>query len=143
MARYRAAVTTPAAAAGAAFATIHAVSTDRPRIVEIGGSLNAATASSIQLVRAANTPVATTSVLGQADDSADPAATVNIDTAWSTAPTIVTVPMQRIVLPATAGAGFIWSFPSGICLPISGWIVIWNFGGSAASALSLYMVWDE
>ena len=144
MARYSCAVTTPAAATGAAFATFHSTASDKPRIVEIGFFNNAATASSVQLIRPANTPVASTSVLGQAEEVADPAGTCNIDTAWSTAPTISTnVPLRRVVLPATAGAGVIWTFPQGLTIPISGWIVLWNYGGSTASALSLYIVWDE
>lgn len=144
MARFRAAVTTPAAASGATYATIHAVASRRLAIAEIGFSNNAATASSIQLIRPANTPVASTSVLGQADDPAEAAATGNIDTAWSTAPTIGSnVPLQRIVLPATAGAGGIWTFPTGLVIPLSGWLVVWNFGGAAGSAQSLYVVWDE
>lgn len=144
MARYSAGVTTPAAAAAAAFATLHALTTDRPSIVEIGIFLNAATASSIQLIHAANTPVASTSVLGQAEDAADPAATINIDTAWSTAPTITAmIPLRRAVLPATIGAGVIWTFPQGLKLLISDWLVLWNYGGAAGSALSVYFVWDE
>lgn len=143
MARYSVAVTTPAAAAGAAYATIHTVSTDRGYLVELGISLNAATASSIQLIRASNTPVASTSNLGQAEDPGDPAATINVDTAWSTAPTVGTLPFRRIVLPATAGAGIIWTFPLGLKIPVSSWLVIWNYGASAGSALSLYTVFDE
>jgi hypothetical protein len=143
MARFRAAVTTPAAASGATYATIHAVASRRLVISEIGFSNNAATASSIQLIRPSNTPVATTSLLGQADDPAEAAATGNIDTAWSTAPTIGTNPLQRIVLPATVGAGGIWTFPNGLVIPVSGWLVVWNHGGAAGSAQSLYAVWDE
>jgi hypothetical protein len=144
MARYSAAVTTPAAAAGAAFATIHSVATDRPRILEIGAFCNAATASSLQLIRPNNTPVASTSVLGQAEDPADPAATANVDTAWSTAPTIGSnIPLRRALLPATAGAGVIWVFQNGLFIPVSSWLVLWNYGAGAGSALSLYVVWDE
>jgi hypothetical protein len=146
MALYSAAVTTPAAAAGATYATIRASSTDRLKIREIGCFLNAATASSIQLVRPSNTPVATTSALGQAQDPADPASTGNVDTAWSTAPTIGSnVPMRRAVLPHVAGNGIIWTFPPGqeIIIPASGWLVVWNHGGAAGSAMSLYVIWDE
>jgi hypothetical protein len=37
----------------------------------------------------------------------------------------------------------IWTFPQGLTIPVSGWIVLWNYGGSTASALSLYITWDE
>lgn len=144
MARYTAAVTTPAAAAGAAFATFHTVATDRPRIVEIGAFCNAATAASLQLIRPNNTPVASTSVVGQPEDPSDPAATCLVDTAWSTAPTIGSnVPLRRAVMPATIGAGVIWVFQNGLFVPISSWLVLWNYGASAGPALSVYMIWDE
>jgi hypothetical protein len=119
------------------------VATDKPRIVEIGVFLNAGTASSIQLIRPSNTPVASTSVLGQAEEVSDPAGTCNVDTAWSTAPTISAPPLRRVLFPATAGAGLIWTFPQGLTIPVSGWIVLWNFGAGAGSALSVYFVWDE
>lgn len=143
MARYSCGIVTPAAAAAAAYATFHSIATDKPRIVEIGIFLNAATASSIQLIRASNTPVATTSVLGQAEEVADPAGTCNLDTAWSTAPTVGSIPLRKTLLPATAGSGLIWTFPQGLTIPISGWIVLWNYGAAAGSALQVYFVWDE
>jgi len=145
MGLYSAANTTPAAAAGAAYCTLHCVATERAYIREIGISLNAATASSVGLGRPANTPTATTSVLGQAHDAAEGAATVNMDTAWGTAPTAPTIFMRRVVFPATAGVGLIWAFPPGseIIMPVSGWLTFWNFGGAAGSACSLYVTWEE
>lgn len=67
-----------AAATGAAYCTLHTGSGIRCRIQEIGIFVNAATASSVGLIRPSNTPVATTSQLGAAEDPADPASTVNI-----------------------------------------------------------------
>lgn len=145
MGMYSISNTSVAAAAGAAYCTLHTVGTERAFLREIGISLNAATATSIGLIRPSNTPVATTSVLGQAHDAAEGASTVNMDTAWSTAPTIGTLYLRRVVFPATAGVGLIWAFPPGqeIVIPLSGWLVLWNFGGAGGSACSVYWTWEE
>lgn len=143
MARYSAGVRTIGAAAGAAYATFHCPAGRDARIREIGIATSAATLSSVGLGRPANTPVATTSVLGQAEDTSSGAALCNVDTAWSTAPTAPTVFMRRFAIPATAGIGFIWTWDQGLIVPTSGWIVLWNFGAGAGAALDAYITWDE
>ncbi len=106
---------------------------------------NAATASSIGLIRPSNSPVATTSVLGLAENTADPASTVNIDTAWSTVPTIGTSFLRKITLPATIGAGMLFQFPADkpLIVPVSSFLVLWNFGVGAGSVLNGYVKWME
>jgi hypothetical protein len=145
MATYSLGVVTPAAAAGAAYASIHTASTDRAKVLELGAFCNAATASSIGIIRSSNTPVATTSALGQAEDPNDPAATVNIDTAWSTAPTIGSNFLRRFVSAASIGSGVIWTWPKDapLIIQVSTWLVVWNYGAGAGSALSLYVKYDE
>lgn len=134
-----------AAASGAAYCTIHTGASYKARILEIGIAVNAATASSVGLGKPANTPVATTSLLGQAEDPSDPASTVNVDTAWSTAPTVPANFLRKFGLPATIGAGLIWSWPSDkpLVLPVSSWLTLWNFGASAGSVLNGYVKWVE
>jgi|SRR5579872_3934210 len=134
-----------AAASGAAFFTMHTGANIRARIQEIGLFVNAATASSVGLIRPSNSPVATTSVLGLAEDPADPASTLNLDTAWSTAPTIGTSFLRRITIPATIGNGVIWSWPPGqeLVIPVSSFLVFWNFGALAGSVLNAYVKWFE
>lgn len=144
MSDYRAAVTTVAAAAGASFCAIRAGASRSVKIKEIGAFCNAATASSMQLIRPSNTPVATTSVLGQADDDTANVSQTYIDTVWSTAPLIAAmVPLQRVVLPATIGAGVIWTFPNGLHIPVSSSLILWNYGAAIGSALSFYASWEE
>jgi|SRR5262245_9270749 len=145
MARYAVSVVTPAAASGAAYATLHTGASERCRIQEIHCYTTAATASRIALGRKNNTPVATTSVLGQAEDPADAAATVNLDSAWSTAPTTPAQFLRRASLVASIGAGFVWTWPIGkeLVIPLSDWLVIWNDGAAAGSALALTVVWEE
>jgi hypothetical protein len=135
-----------AAASGAAYSTIHTGSSYVARITEIGVACNAATASMIGLGVPGNTPVATTSLLGQAEQTGvDPASTVNVDTAWSTAPTVPAAFIRKFGLPATIGAGLIWTWPPDrpLLLPKSSWLCLWNFGASAGSVLNGYIKWLE
>jgi len=145
MPRYAVSVVTPAAAAGAAYATVHTAAGARARIQEIHAFTTAATASRIAIGRKNNTPVATTSVLGQAEDPADVAAVTNVDTAWSTAPTLPAQFLRRGSLVAAIGAGVMWTWPFGkeLVIPVSDWLIIWNDGAAAGSALALTVVWDE
>lgn len=99
-----------AAAAGAPYCTLHTGGSLRAKIREIGISTNAATVSSVGLVRPTNTPVASTSLLGQGEDPGDPASTVNIDTAWSTAPTVGTLSVSLTVPVASSSV----AVPSGV-----------------------------
>lgn len=143
MADYEVTATTAAAAASAAYATLHTGASVPAKIWEIGFWTNAGTASAVSLVRASNTPVATTSNLGQKLDAASPASTVNLDTAWSTAPTTATPYLRSVSLPATAGSGVIWVFQRPLILAVSTWLVFWNFGAGAGAACSLYCSWSE
>jgi len=145
MASYEVSVITPAAASAAAYMTLHTGASLRCKLRELGVIVNAATASSLGLGRPANTPVASTSVLGQACDAADPAATVNMDSAWSTAPTAPTNFFRRFNAGAVIGNGVIWTWPADapLVLNVSSWLVLWNFGASAGSACSVYAKWDE
>lgn len=145
MGLYSLGIQSVAAATGATYATLHTGANIRCRIREIGMFVNAATASSVGIIRPSNTPVATTSVLGLAEDPGDPAATINLDTAWSTAPTIGTSYLRRITIPATIGNGVIWTFNPGeeLVINVSSWLIFWNFGGSTGSVLNMYVKWLE
>lgn len=144
MSRFSTAVVTPAAASGAPYLTIHTGATYRAIIYEMGILTQATTASFIGLIRPSNTPVATTSQLGQNEDgSSTITSTVNVDTAWSTAPTIGTNFLREAIMPANADAYTIWTWPFGLIIPTSSWLVLWNNGASAASALDVHVVWDE
>ncbi len=142
---YEVSIRTPAAGAAAAFAAIRSSASLRPVIREIGIVSTAATAASIGLIRASNTPVATTSVLGQAQDTAEPAALTNVDSGWSTAPTVGASFLKRVDLPATIGSGIVWTWDrgKGLVIPVSSSLVLWNFGGGAGPVLDLWVVWEE
>jgi len=143
VARYNGNVVSVAPLTGAAYATLHTAATQRCLIREIGLWTTAATASTIQLARPGNTPVASTSTLGSAIDPADAASGINVDTAWSTAPTLG-AKLRTVVLPATIGAGVIWTFyDMPLVIPVSSYLVFWNSGGATASILNGYVTWDE
>jgi hypothetical protein len=145
MAVYSVGFASVAAATGAAYATIHTGANFRCSILEIGLSCNAATASSVQIMKPGNSPAASTSLLGLTENPADGASTVNVDTAWSTAPTSSTNVYRKFTLPATIGAGVIWSWPADkpLIIPVSTYLVLWNFGGSTGSVLNGYVKWVE
>lgn len=146
MALYSAAVSKAAPTTGTAAAMIRPASTDDVQVREIGVFNSTAVASSIGLIRSATTGTPSTSALVQAQDSARPAGTCNIDSAWSVAATIGSVYMRKIVLPATIGAGVIWTFGQGEMWAKGGattQLLLWNFGAGTAAALEIYVVIDE
>lgn len=121
---------------------IIAAATPRPKIMEIGIFLAAATASVFGLGRpdaAGDTPTGPIAVL--AEDEGDPAGTTTTALAWATSPTAPTQYIRRIALPATIGTGVIWTFPRGLVIPVSGTIVIMNIG--ATGVADVYVVVEE
>jgi hypothetical protein len=150
VARYEIGFQSAAAAAGAAYAAFRAP-TRNSKLLELGLSCNAATASNISLLRntAAGYTATTSSSVGQQENpsGADAAGTSVVDSAWSTPPTVTAASrIRRFTLPATIGAGLIWTFQNGIWVrsaTATDILVIWNEGGSAGSALNGYCVWEE
>lgn len=121
---------------------IRTASTDKPRIMEIGISLVAATASVFGLGRPQAIGVTpTTPVTVLAEDASDPAGTVQTALAWATPPTVPLNFFRRVSLPATIGAGVIWTFPNGLTIPVSSSLVLWNI--SATSVIDTWVVLDE
>jgi hypothetical protein len=111
------------------------------RLLEIGCSVVTATVSGIGLGLAANTPVASTTTLGETQENV--AAVGGIGTVWSTAPTAPTKFKRRFLIPATIGLGFIWRFDAPGILVTDQKLTVWNFHTGAGGALDLYAVWDE
>lgn len=119
---------------GAGAADIKSASTNAPRIMEIGLNLGAATASTYGIGRAGNTPTQTSPVLLQAENPGDPAFLSGMAVAWSVAPTVPTQFFRRASLPATIGAGVIWTFPYGLALAVSASLMVpWNLATNSAS----------
>jgi len=118
--------------AGAAAWEIRAASTPgRAKLFELGFFLAAATASIYGLGRPqaiGDTPTSPVDLLPEDPNDVITAALIQSALAWDTGPTVPTAYMRRIALPATIGAGVIWTFPTGIVIPVSGSLVLWNIG---------------
>jgi hypothetical protein len=123
---------------------VKASATNSPRIMEFGVNLGAATASTYGLGRPGNDgSVAQTSPLALlAENPNDPTGQTTTAVAWTTAPTVPTTFLRRCYLPATIGAGIIWTFPRGIICAVSRGLVLWNIAASAANS-ALWVVADE
>lgn len=146
MARYSASATkTSGAAAGWVFQIRQAATTRDLKLYEIGLFSTTAAAGTYGLVRSLTTGTTfTTSVTGVAEDTQFAAATGVIDTVITTAPTPVstTAFFRTAVFPATLGSGVIWTFPTGIVMPASAAVMIYQTT-AVAVGLSMYAAWDE
>jgi len=122
---------------------VKAAATNEPAIMEIGTVNGAATACTYGYGRSANTPTQTAPVLLQAEDEGRPVALTGTAVEWSVAPTVPTVFFRRSFIPATIGAGIIWTFPRGLTLAAAGAsLVQWNIAASSAST-AVHVVADE
>ena len=144
MAIYSQGFATTVATTTAPSADLKASSTNSPKLMEYGINLGAATASTYGIGRPGNdgSVAQTAPVLLQSENPADPPAQTGSAVAWSTAPTVPTVFLRRCFLPATIGAGIIWTFPRGLTLPVSKGLVNWNIAASAANT-AIWCICDE
>ena len=113
------------------------------RLLELGMTINAATASAFGFGTPAATGITpTTPVTVLAEDAGNTAAgNTTTALAWSTGPTIPANFYRRVSLPATIGAGIIWTFPRGISVLKTKSLILWNL--SAVSAADVWIVVDE
>ena len=123
---------------------IKASATNSPRLMEIGYVNGATTQCTYGIGRPANDgSVAQTSGLAVlAENPNDPTGQSTTAVAWGTAPTVPTTFLRRPFIPATIGAGFIFTFPRGLIMSASKGIVNWNIAASSA-VLNFHVVVDE
>lgn len=141
MSTYAAAQRTSSGSSGAAGWEIRNGATTKAKVMEVGLSLVAATASVIGLGRPAAigiTPTSPVTFLDEGDGGA-PAGLLTHAIAWGTGPTVPAAFLRRVSLPATIGAGVIWQFPEGLGLPISGSIVLWNLAANSVLDVWAYL----
>lgn len=116
------------------------------RVFEIGVFAVTAVAGEVGIGRPAaiaGTPTGGTAVAsGQGYDNVAGAGAAVVDTGWTTPPTSPTTFWRRAMLPATIGAGVIWTFPTGLVVPASGAFVVWQFT-TAAVTYDVYFDFDE
>lgn len=111
--------------------------------VAVYESSGAASQTDIGLGRPAAISVTPTTVVPQAEDTSAGAAACTGSVAATTKPTAPTLFLRRFGIPATLGAGVIWTFPYGLIVPSGpAELVVWNIG-TATSTFSGYFVYDE
>jgi hypothetical protein len=116
--------------------------THRAKVVEAGIIMAAATASVFMIGRPAAAGVTPTApVLLLPEDIGDSAPECKTALAWGTSPTDPTAAFRRPNLPATIGAGIIFTFPRGIMLAVNGTLVIQNVG--TTGVVDCHLVADE
>jgi len=143
VARYRTGVTKAAPATGTFVSQFRTPADRVARIFEIKVFTSTAVALSVGVIRSATVGATFTSATPQAEDVRSVASTCAVDTAITTAPTIGTVYMEKIVLPAVIGSGMIWTFPQGLVVPVSAGLLLWNFGAATGPAVEVSWIHDE
>lgn len=129
--------------AAARFAEIRTAATDRAFVREIGVAVGVAGAApTIGLIRPNAIGVTpTTPKTAQSLDPAAPAASITSAVAWGTAPTLPGTPiyLARVGLPASLGAGWVWSWNPGeeLIIPVSSSLLIDCIALSAATATAI------
>lgn len=127
MAIYSMSQRTTATAAASASWEIRSTAANKPRVMEIGISQNAATAGAYGLGRPGAigvTPTSPQTFLDEQDGNG-PTGNTTCAVAWTTGPTVPANFLRRVSCPATIGAGVIWTFPRGLGIPVSNSIVVW------------------
>ena len=112
----------------------------RAKLMEIGFTLAAATASNVGLgyPQAIGLTPVETEFLTEDPNDVLAASIVTSALSWATSPTVPAIFFRRMNFPATIGQGVIWTFPQGITIPVSSSIVLWN--NTANSALNAYAI---
>ena len=104
--------------------------TRRLRLLEIGGTLQAATASTLGLGRPAAVGTGGTNNAVVASDGNDATAlALAILATWTAAPTAPASFLRRWGLPATIGSSFVFT-PVGLFVPVGGSLVLWNLAAN-------------
>lgn len=137
------------ASADAPLVAIRAPATEVGRLLELGITLDAATVTKIGIARATVVSVtpATTKPGRNTVPGAPDSATVLVSS-WATPPTISTNYLRQIIIPASVGAGVVWTWPADRPLLIGlgsaiAEIVIANLVAVAPSVFRYYAVWED
>jgi hypothetical protein len=144
MARYSYAWTTTGVSASA-LAWLRSTTAKDMRVWEIAvyQESGTATATSVGLGRPAAISLTPTTVVPQAEDTSASAATCTGQVAASTKPTAPTLFLRRFGIPATLGAGIVWTFPQGLVIPTGPAELVVHNIGAATSVFAGYFVYDE
>lgn len=118
----------------------------RPRVMELGLFLGAATASTYGLNRTSAVGTRTSPVAFLAEDPNDVAPSginlLDCAIAFSVQPTLNAQDFRVIGLPATIGVGIIWTFPRGYVVAASGSLAVIDRATNSA-VTPIYAVADQ
>ena len=106
---------------------IRSASTNKPRVMELGISQNAATAGVYGFGRPGaigTTPTSPQNFVAE-DDAGAPTSLSTAAVAWGGAPTVPTNFNRRISCTNVVGVGVIWTFPRGVDIATSNSVIIW------------------
>lgn len=145
MAHYSIGWTKAFSAASGLLAQLRTGASRDARIFEIGVFQNSATAAAVTILLNRPTAVGatfTSTGTGQPMDNVSGAGVAVVDTAATTAPTFAANDMRQFAVPATNGAGVIWTFPEGIVVPISSAIALRTTASSTTTWVG-YFHYDE
>jgi hypothetical protein len=134
---------TTATAAASASWEVRSAATNKPKIMEVGISQNAATAGVFGFGRPAAigvTPTSPQNFVAEGDAGA-PTSLSTAAVAWGTGPTVPTNFNRRVSCPASIGAGVIWTFPRGFDLAVTNSSVVWIL--ATAPVCDVWAVVDE
>lgn len=115
------------------------------RIWEVGvyQESGTAAATAVGLGRPAAISLTPTTIVPQTEDTSAAAAVCTGQVAASTKPTAPALFLRRFGIPATLGAGIIWTFPQGLVVPSGpSELVVWQIG-AATSVFGGYFTYDE
>lgn len=145
MAIYSIANRTSATATAAAALEVIGGSNLGYRMLEFGITINAATASVFGFGRPAATGATPTSPQTVIAEDGGNTAAGNTTTAlaWGTGPTVPVNFFRRMSLPATVGAGIVWTFPRGVQVLKTLSSVLWNPSAGSNSVADVWNVVGE
>ena len=137
------------ASANAPLVAFRVSAVERMALRELGVTLNSAVATRLGLVRATTPSVTPASTIaGQNETPGAPASTSLLVSGWTTAPVLAASYLRRINLPASIGAGFIWTWPAdgplfvGLGSAIAE-ICLANLNAAAPAIFDYYAIWDD
>lgn len=138
------------ATADAPLVALRAPATEVMRITEIGITLTAATASRLELIRALAVSLTPSgNIPGRNTKPGAPNSGSTLVTGWATAPTVTaTSQLRRVSLPATIGAGVVWTWPADRPLEVGlgsaiAELLIANEVAVAPSVFDMWVCWED
>lgn len=143
MAIYSGDFATTVTTTGAAAMDFRGGAANSPAVMELAIVLAAATASTYFWTRSANSPTQSGTSALLAENPADPASSTTQAVTWTVAPTQSGVVFRRAVLPATIGAGVVYTFPRGFKIAAAAATgMVWN-GATNSANTNVRIVVDE